>query len=174
MKPRSAPLKVSSVCTDFVIFVTSCFASQLNVKCFCIISDQSHYPIPSSVSRWCQWLRRTTFLTQTHTHTHGGPICLSPSTYRGAGYGKDVWGCGGWGWSSCGRQRGRKWIEWERGWHARQAHAEQNIGLIEKSTPSIHALSYPLFTNLHFSHHIRTVYLYLSADNKGFWGDKII
>lgn len=32
-----------------------------------------------------------------------------------------------------------------RGWHARQAHAEQNIGLIEKSALSIHALSNPLF-----------------------------
>lgn len=34
------------------------------------------------------------------------------------------------------------------GWHARQAHAEQNIGLIEKSALSIHALSNPLFTRI--------------------------
>lgn len=36
--------------------------------------------------------------------------------------------------------------DWEgRGWHARQAHAEQNIGLIEKSALSIHAPSNPPF-----------------------------
>lgn len=33
-----------------------------------------------------------------------------------------------------------------QGWHARQAHAEQNIGLIEKSALSIHGHSNSLFT----------------------------
>lgn len=56
-----------------------------------------------------------------------------------------------------------------RGWHARQAHAEQNIGLIEKSALSIHALSMNFLANSHSSHHVRIDIdiCLLSADEKG-------
>lgn len=51
-----------------------------------------------------------------------------------------------------------------QGWHARQAHAEQNIGLIEKSALSIHGQSNSLFTPRSRSPpHVLTVRWYRSA-----------